>query len=160
VATEAGRCQACFLFWHRIPTAEFLPDNPASTVRKSAKALKLPRLYHHPYLLKNYLPVWHLGMKNKQYITVLLSRFVAAVSACTRYLPATVSVYFSIRTWGTWGIPIEKQRTDDALLSLISYLFFVPYQILFHFKRGKMHIQWNPVYSSRFHGYCRYTARL
>ncbi|MDR1182394.1 MAG: hypothetical protein LBL13_10505, partial [Bacteroidales bacterium] len=37
-----------------------------------------------------------------------------------------LTVYFSLRTSGTWGIPIEKQRTDDILLSVISYLFFVP----------------------------------
>jgi hypothetical protein len=135
-------------------------------------------------------------MKNKQDITVLLFRFVAAVSACIRILKEGVqkghftlffrkialdykritneeslekrffghplnkvsslrdlpviagilrmrlrtkytdgdcslaitypaqsrrddtllTVYFSIRTWGTWKIPIEKQRTDDILL--------------------------------------------
>jgi hypothetical protein len=128
------------------------------------------------YVLTKRHFVCNLGMKNKQHITVLLSRFVAAVSACTRYCIRTLkytvnkasslrdlsviagilwmrlrtkytdgdcrlsitdpaqsrrddtllTVYFSIRTWRTWGIPIEKQRTDDALLSLISYLFFVP----------------------------------
>jgi hypothetical protein len=58
-------------------------------------------------------------MKNKQHITVLLSRFVAAVSAYTRYCIRTLKDT-------DMGDTDRETKNGRQFIIVISYLFFVP----------------------------------
>jgi hypothetical protein len=63
-----------------------------------------------------------LGMKNKQHITVLLSRFVAAVSACTRYC-IRILQYTDMGDMGNMGN--TDRETKNGRRFIIPYILFI-----------------------------------